>query len=390
VKILVISSILPIPGVIEDNDFIYHLYSHFRDQNKDDEIVIVKPVKYDFNIRTILRGKTRLQMLRGKREWEVKGFKVLIFPFFSAWTIRNLHALASRSIYFLNRRRISTLMKSSSFDLIHARFIFADGMLAYQLNRRFKIPYLVSTHKELFYFDHFYSRKIAFRILRQAKMLLPVSFINMSYFRDHGIPQAYQLTHGFYKGFFKDQRIQTGERVRILTVCRLLKYKNIDMVIRALGMLKDRYNFEYTLIGNGPELEHLQGLVDDQGLENNVIFIDNVPHEQISDEMYQFDMFIMPSYFETFGRVYFEVMAMGIPVICARNSGIYGLFGEKEEGLAVDHTSVGDISEALVYLIGDREERMRIGKNGQELVKNYTWENIAGELRQYYTTCLNS
>lgn len=329
-------------------------------------------------------------MLGGKREWEIHGFKVLIFPFFSAWTIRNLHALASRSIYFLNRRRISTLMKSNSFDLIHARFIFADGMLAYQLNKRFQIPYLVSTHKELFYFDHFYSRKIAFKILRQARLLLPVSFINMSYFRAHGIPGAFQLTHGFYGDFFKTQRLQSGERVRILTVCRLLKYKNIDMVIRALGTLKDRYDFEYTLVGNGPELEHLRGLVNNQGLGNHVVFIDNVPHDKIAGEMYQHDMFIMPSYFETFGRVYFEVMAMGMPVICARNSGIYGLFREKEEGLAVDHTSVGDISEALAYLIGNRAERMRIGKNGQDLVKNYTWENIAGELRQHYNNCLNS
>ena len=41
----------------------------------------------------------------------------------------------------------------------------------------------------------------------------------------------------------------------------------------------------------------------------------------------------MPSYVETFGRVYFEAMAMGIPIICAKNSGIYGYYKEMEEGV---------------------------------------------------------
>jgi glycosyltransferase involved in cell wall biosynthesis len=92
----------------------------------------------------------------------------------------------------------------------------------------------------------------------------------------------------------------------------------------------------------------------------------------------------MPSYFETFGRVYFEAMAMGIPVICARNSGIFGLFREREEGMAVDHRNIDSIVDALEHLLSDRNERRRIGRNGQELVKEFTWENIAKELHIKY------
>ena len=385
-NILVISSILPVTPAFGDNDFIFHLYGNYRDLYGDDRIVIIKPVKYDFNIRTIIRGETRLQKLKGKLHWQVNDFQVEIFPFFAAWTLRNLHALVSRTVFYVNRRRIKNLFKTYQFDIVHARFILADGMLAYLISRKYGIPYLVSTHNELFYFNHFYSRRIAFQILRNASFVLPGSYNNLLYFKSHGITNSSQMTHGFYSDFIKPQRKKPDGPLHILTVCQLIKLKNIDKVLEALNRIRDRYQFRYTIIGTGPENSYLNDLVNTLGLRDMVLFIDHVPHDQIADEMYKHDLFIMPSYFETFGRVFFEVMAMGIPIICAKNSGIYGLFRENEEGLAVDHRSVEEIADVIAYLAGNREERLRIGKNGQELVRKFTWENIAADLHQKYAT----
>jgi len=108
----------------------------------------------------------------------------------------------------------------------------------------------------------------------------------------------------------------------------------------------------------------------------------------IADEMYRHDIYVMPSFFETFGRVYFEVMAMGIPIICAKNSGIYGIFKDGEEGLSVDHRDLESIIAALKLLVSDADERLRIGRNGQSLVRNYIWENIACDLNSKYTTSI--
>ncbi|MCK4747109.1 MAG: glycosyltransferase family 4 protein, partial [Bacteroidales bacterium] len=96
----------------------------------------------------------------------------------------------------------------------------------------------------------------------------------------------------------------------------------------------------------------------------------------------------MPSFFETFGRVYFESMAMGIPIICARDSGISGFFREREEGISVDHRSIDQITDELEYLITQPAERQRIGLKGQELVKRYTWEQVAVDLHGKYEQSL--
>jgi glycosyltransferase involved in cell wall biosynthesis len=388
VKILVISSILPIPGALADNDFIYRLYGHYRKLYPDDRVEIIMPVKYDLNIRTILRKQTRIRKLGGKLEWEIQGFQVHIFPFFAAWSFRNLHALVSHTAFWVNRKRISLLMRNQSFDLIHARFIFADGLLAAQISRRYGMPYVVATHKEMFYFDHFYSRKKALELLRGGRLILPVSHMNLEYFRSLGMPHVHQLSHGFSASFIRTQRQQEEGQVRVLSVCRLLDWKNIHLVIRALGTLRGSLDFHYTIIGDGPEKERLIQEVEEQELRDHVTFIPHVKHELMADEMQRHDLFVLPSYFETFGRVYFECMAMGIPVICAKNSGIYGLFRDGEEALSVDHRRQDELVRVLEQMLRSREERMRIGKNGQELVKRFTWDNIARQLKGYYRECL--
>ena len=101
-------------------------------------------------------------------------------------------------------------------------------------------------------------------------------------------------------------------------------------------------------------------------------------------ELANYDIFILPSYYETFGRVYFEAMAAGIPVICAKNSGIYGYFKESVEGFSVDHKDINDICSKLELLIKDPSLRTQIGRNARKLVEAYTWENVVQELHQIY------
>lgn len=387
-KILVISSILPLPGLRNTNDFIFQIYNNYRRQFPGDTIVIATPVKFDLNPINTWKRRTLRGGIKKPLRSELDGFQVEILSFLSAWRFRNLHALITRSVYYFNMRRIRRLFSEHSFDLIHARYIFSDGLLAYMLSRRYGIPYLINTHNERFYFEHIISRFIAVNVLQKASKVLPLNHSNYVYFKSIGINNIERSTHGFNNHFIKKQKRTTNKQVSILSVCELIRLKNIDKVIQAISGLISRYDLTYTIIGSGPEKENLKLLVNSNHLTDRVFFKDYIPHDQIADEMYKHDVFIMPSYFETFGRVYFEAMAMGIPIICAKNSGIYGIFKDGEEGLAVDHNSIDEIAEALEKLISSDEERLRIGKSGQDLVKNFTWERIASDLHKKYNSIL--
>ena len=172
--------------------------------------------------------------------------------------------------------------------------------------------------------------------------------------------------------------------VNIVTMAELIRLKNIDKVILALKEISSEKSFTYTIIGQGTRKKRLKAMVQKLGLSDIVTFIDFIPHDQIAIELYKYDIFIMPSYLETFGRVYFEAMAMGIPIICAKNSGIFGYFKEGEQGLSVNHRKTNDIAEKLEYLISNPVERAKIGNAGKKLVENYTWETIIEEIHQIY------
>ncbi|NJK96593.1 MAG: glycosyltransferase family 4 protein [Bacteroidales bacterium] len=100
-------------------------------------------------------------------------------------------------------------------------------------------------------------------------------------------------------------------------------------------------------------------------------------------------MFILASSNEAFGRVYFEAMAAGLPVICAKDTGIDGYFKDETEVLAAYGTDVQDVKRKLEKLITSKELRETMGKTGKALVKDYTWTNIVKDYRSYYLKAVN-
>lgn len=388
-NILAISSIFPVPGIIETNDFILQTYINYLKLYEQDSVVIVVPLRYNLNPFSAWKRNKLRNRLKKNEKLFVEGFQVEIFRFISSWSMRNLHAIVTRSIFYMNRIRIKRLFSIHNFDIIHAQYIFSDGILAQLISKKYKIPYIVNTHNERFYFEHFISRYVALRVLKNASIVLPINYSNYLYYKSLGVNNIEQNTLGYNKDFIRPQKTAPGKSVSIFTVAELIKLKNIDKVILALEKLMTRYEITYTIIGKGPEKDHLASLVEKMNLKDKIFFVEYIPHDQIANEMYKHDIFVMPSYFETFGRVYFEVMAMGIPIICAKNSGIYGLFKNGEEGIAVDHQNIVELEESLEHLIDKPEERLRIGKRGQELVMKYTWENIVKVLNEKYLNSIS-
>ncbi|MBN1183340.1 MAG: glycosyltransferase family 4 protein [Bacteroidales bacterium] len=389
-RILVVSSILPIPNISKGNDFVFETFTNYRNLYPNDSIVIIKPIKLDINILSVIRKKTIINKLNKNFTRNVHNFHIEVFPFFSSWRLRNIHAIITRTIYCLNRTRIYNLFYKNNFDIIHAQYILPDALLANFLHRKFNIPYVITTHNERFYFEHCISKFISIKLMKNASGVFPINHSNYVFYKTLGIPNLELIPLGFHSSFIREQKQTAEEGISILTVAELIKLKNVDKVILAIGQLLSRYKITYTVVGKGPENDSLKKLVKSLGIENHVHFIESISHDQIANEIYEHDIFIMPSYFETFGRVYFEAMAMGIPIICAKNSGIFGIFKEGEEGISVDHKNVDDIVKNLEYLIVDKDVRLRIGMNGKKLVENFTWENIALTLHNKYDAIINA
>lgn len=383
-NILSISGILP-----EINDFVFEFYNHYLKEFNQDRVTFVLPLKYTNKLTGTFFNDDPIEIKINKlKRYHYNNREVHIIKYPSAWRHCNLHAFLSTTIFFTHKRYIRQLINQNYIDVVHAQFIYPDGMLAYHIWKKYKIPYIITSHNELRYLDHFYSKKLALKIFRNASLITPLNYLNYQAFLNQNLNNLLHIPLGFDEKFLELKRKNENDEVRIVTAARLIKLKNIDKVILALARLKQKYLFHYTIIGDGPEKEYLAGLVQQYHLQEKIQFAGKIPHDKMADMLCEQDIFIMPSYFETFGRVYFEAMALKLPVICAKNSGIYGFFEEMKEGISVEHNNIDDIANKLEMLISDKSLRQMIGHNGHELVKKYTWKNLAIRFKNIYRDSL--
>ncbi|MBN1186734.1 MAG: glycosyltransferase family 4 protein [Bacteroidales bacterium] len=382
-NILSITGILPIPGVAKSNDFLIPLYTAYKKKYPSDKVFIFRLEKY-----IPLSKKNR--KYAAVRDFELSGITVKLLRYLSTWRYPGLHAvISSYTSYYFNIRKIGKFIKEHKIDILHAEYIIPDGYLAYLISRKFKIPFVVTTHYEFRYFNVQFSRRIALKALQHAGYVTPLNYTAKYLFEKHQVGNICIVPHGIDEFFLqtKQNKLNT-ETVSILSIGALIPLKNFDKVIYALSDLKNKYSFVYTIVGDGPELPHLKYLVEKFGLKNRVSFIGKIPYSEIPNEISRHDIFVMPSYFESFGRALTEAMAVGLPVICAKNTGIHGYFTEGQEGFSVDHQNIRDIEEKLAMLLEDATLRSTMGRNAKKLMAQYTWDKVAEKFHDLYRDLL--
>jgi glycosyltransferase involved in cell wall biosynthesis len=101
------------------------------------------------------------------------------------------------------------------------------------------------------------------------------------------------------------------------------------------------------------------------------------------------DVFCLPSYREGFGSVVIEAAAVGIPAIGSRIYGVVDAIQENFSGLLFDARDVSGLQTAMDKLSGDRELRLRLGRQARERAINvFSSEKLALAWLEYYRASL--
>lgn len=136
----------------------------------------------------------------------------------------------------------------------------------------------------------------------------------------YGIENVRVTAPGFDLERFNLEGRETDDVYNILSVCRLVEEKNIELTIDAVGHLVKKCNIPiiYRIVGGGPLLAPLTEKVHKLSLENNIIFVG----ETSTPELYykKSDLFVLCSKYEGFGHVYLEANACGLPALALANN----------------------------------------------------------------------
>lgn len=171
----------------------------------------------------------------------------------------------------------------------------------------------------------------------------------------------------------------------VLFVGRLVEYKGVDVLLRALAGLE---GVRAVLVGDGPRRDALQELAADLGIADRVIFAGEVTDEQMSELYASCDLFVLPSVTraEAFGVVQLEAMAAGKAVVStAVPTGVPWVNQHERTGLIVPPGEVPPLRAAIARLLADPGLRERMGREGRARVaRDFTPARMIQQMLSLY------
>ena len=158
---------------------------------------------------------------------------------------------------------------------------------------------------------------------------------------------------------------------RILYVGQLVRGKGVDLLLRALPLM--RGEFRLSVVGKGNDAAFLAKLASRLGLDGKVEFKGYC--EDLEAEYGRCDLVVVPSRWqEPFGLVGVEAFAHGRPVVGFDVGGIGEWLKDGENGLLVKEKDLRAFAAALDKLAADRPLARRLGANGRDFVGRHCRE----------------
>ena len=133
------------------------------------------------------------------------------------------------------------------------------------------------------------------------------------------IPLFVDTTHFYYreknKREFLLSRFKNKKEKIVMYIGRLGRYKGLEYLIEAFQNLDKKNGL--VIIGKGVKEKELKTKAQELNLENDILFLDHVPYEELPEYYSSADLFVLPSIDrgEAFGLVVIEAMACGVPVV---------------------------------------------------------------------------
>ena len=169
----------------------------------------------------------------------------------------------------------------------------------------------------------------------------------------------------------------------IIYAGRLIRHKNLDLLIRALQFVKREVpDISTVIIGDGPDAARLKRLAKELGLENNIKFtgfLEN--YDETIARMKSSKVFVMPSTREGFGMAALDSNACGLPLVTVKHrmNAVSDLVTEGT-GLVCEPT-IEELSKAIISVL---EKSAAMRTKCIELASGYDWDRISGVIETVY------
>jgi glycosyltransferase involved in cell wall biosynthesis len=170
--------------------------------------------------------------------------------------------------------------------------------------------------------------------------------------------------------------------LKILWAGRMLPWKRVDTLIKALAELKKHHQaFKLTLIGDGPERLKLEKLAREHLNSAQFSFHPPLPAKKIPEVMAKNNIYVLPSSaYEGWGAVVNEAMEVGCAVVASSTAGAAAaIIKDGENGFLFKPGDWQGLSKILLKLAKNNEITKNISHSGQKTITELWSPNTAAE-----------
>jgi glycosyltransferase involved in cell wall biosynthesis len=193
---------------------------------------------------------------------------------------------------------------------------------------------------------------------------------------------------GIDPDIFQAQPVRRDPRpFELICVGRLAPAKGQGLLLEAVAdlVLKGK-DVRLRLVGDGPDRAVLEHRAREYGLKDRVLFEGWRNQREVLDLYRHADGFVLASFAEGVPVVLMEAMAMQIPCIATRITGIPELIRDGVEGLLVTPGNAVQLTEAIERLMDDVDLRERLARAGRtRVVQEYTLDSNVQRLAEIFS-----
>lgn len=283
---------------------------------------------------------------------------------------------------------LSRQVQRERIDHLHAHFMTIAAHVAYLAHCFTGVSFSVTAHaKDIF--RHTVNAEVFRTVANAAARIITVTDFNRKFIADTYLEGNDANVTRIYNGLpvaalrelADAERPPAGESpsprhdATILAVGRLVEKKGFHVLLHACRQLADRgVRFQCRIVGDGEDADRLTSIRDQLGLSEQVCLTGPMPREGVLAEMSRATLLAAPCIPSEDGNqdalptVLLEALAVGLPCIATRLSGIPEIIDDGVDGILCAPGNSDELATAIEDLLGDAARRDAFAASGKEKV----------------------
>lgn len=179
-------------------------------------------------------------------------------------------------------------------------------------------------------------------------------------------------------------RKKKENKKKICFIGHLIDRKGIKVLMDTCLLLKkDGFQFELNIYGTGNLKSYILDFTKKYFLQNSIFLKGVVPNEMINGILLENDLFVLPSYKESFGVVIIEALASGLPVISTNCGGPETIIKDSLLGEIIEPGNPEVLKNTIIKVFNNYSKFDPQHLHNYTKI-NYDWDGIVNKIIDIY------